>query len=142
MAYGVNAPFGLRPLCSINGGSWTEKTNEYYISSTIAANVTTGYASSIYTGDPVVFNTNYLQASVPFTAGTIALYNPTYADAAPSTFSINPILGVFMGCEYTLPNGTLVKSPFWPGGTVILNGSVISGWIQIQLGVTILSSFL
>ena len=31
MAYGVNAPFGLRPLCSINGGSWTEKTNEYNI---------------------------------------------------------------------------------------------------------------
>jgi hypothetical protein len=31
MAYGVNAPFGLQPISSISGGSWTEKVNEYYI---------------------------------------------------------------------------------------------------------------
>ncbi len=127
MAYGVNAPFGLRPFCSINGGSWTEKVNEYYIS--------TAYASSIYTGDPVIFNTsNTSPNSVPGagylgTAGTIAIYLPVYADGTPSTFSITPILGVFMGCEYTLPTGVLVKSPFWPGGTTTLAGSTIKCWV-------------
>lgn len=53
MAYGVNAPFGLRPSSSINGGSWTEKVNEYFISASADGNTT--YASNIFTGDPVIF---------------------------------------------------------------------------------------
>ena len=47
MAYGVNAPFGLRPISSINGGSWTEKVNEYFISA--SADGVTTYASNIFT---------------------------------------------------------------------------------------------
>ena len=34
-----------------------------------------------------------------------------------------------MGCEYTLPNGTLVQSPYWPGGTVVRAGSKIKAFV-------------
>lgn len=116
MAYGTNAPFGLRPLSSINGGSWTEKTNEY----TIYADANgASYANSIFTGDPVVFAPTLAQGN------NIAVYLPAKVTNTPSTFSPLPILGAFQGCEYTLPNGTVVKSPYWPGGTVVLAGSVI-----------------
>jgi|SRR5271154_446831 len=134
MAYGVNAPFGLRPISSITGGSWTEKVNEYYISSTTANGITTGYANSIFTGDPVVFNTANSNVNSAFTAtaGTIALYSPVYADATPSTFSVCPILGVFMGCEYlSTVTGTnnLIKSAYWPGASQIVPGSLIKAYV-------------
>lgn len=132
MSYGINAPQGLQPISTVTGGSWTQKLSVYYISSTTANGATTGYANSIYTGDPVVFNTANAGATFVNTAGTIALYNPTYTDAAPSTFAQAPILGVFMGCEYLTPNlgvNNLVKSPYWPGGTQIQAGSLIKAWV-------------
>jgi hypothetical protein len=121
MAYGTNAPFGLRPLSSISGGSWTEKTNEYYISST--ANGQTTYASNIFTGDPVIWN--------PVTAnqgsGTIARYGfNTDGNGGTNTVSV---LGVFMGCEYTLPTGILVKSAYWPSATQVYAGSQIKAYV-------------
>ncbi len=132
MSYGINAPQGLQPSSSVTGGSWTQKVTLYYISSTTAGGITTGYANSIFSGDPVVFNTSNAGATFDVTAGTIALYNPTYADAAPSTFAHAPILGVFMGCEYLTPNlGTnnLIKSPYWPGGAQVQTGSFIKAWV-------------
>lgn len=128
MAYGTNAPFGLRPFSSISGGSWTEKTNEYYIYA--SADGLTTYASSVFTGDPVVWGTS-LAASPTTTggAGTVAVYLPVRGVATPGTYSAVPILGVFQGCEYTLPNGTLIKSPYWAGGTAVRAGSVIKCWV-------------
>lgn len=121
MAYGVNAPFGLRPISSINGGSWTEKTNEYYISA--SADGATTYASNIFTGDPVVFNPAVADA------GTISVYLPNFTDAAPSTFSTLPILGVFQGCEYTDATGKLVQSPYWPASTRVQAGTKIKAFV-------------
>jgi hypothetical protein len=121
MAYGVNAPFGLRPISSINGGSWTEKTNEYSIFAD--ANGANTYNASIFTGDPVVFSP--ARANV----GTITRYLPAYTDATPSTFSVLPILGVFQGCEYTDVTGRLIKSPFWPASTLVYPGSTIRCWV-------------
>lgn len=124
MAYGTNAPFGLRPFSSISGGSWTEKTNEYFIYADATGAIT--YANSIFTNDPVVWGTSL--AANPTTlggVGTIAVYSPGRTVATPTTYSAVPILGVFQGCEYILPNGTLVKSPYWPGGTIVRAGSVI-----------------
>lgn len=132
MSYGINAPQGLQPISSVTGGSWTQKVTEYHISTTTANGITTGYATSIFTGDPVVFNTANTAATFVNTSGTIALYNPTYADAAPSTFAQAPILGVFMGCEYLTPNlgvNNLVKSPYWPGATQVQAGSIIKAWV-------------
>jgi len=121
MAYGVNAPFGLRPLSSIDGGSWTEKTNEYFIYADAAG--TTTYETSIFNGDPVVFNPINAQA------GTIARYLPNYADGTPSTFSDLPIVGVFQSCEYTNTTGNLVLSPYWPASTQVQAGSKIKAYV-------------
>ena len=121
MAYGVNAPFGLRPLSSIDGGSWTEKTNEYFIYAD--ADGTTTYGTSIFNGDPVVFNPSNAQA------GTIARYLPAYADGTPSTFSALPIVGVFQSCEYINTTGNLVLSPYWPANTQVQAGSKIKAYV-------------
>jgi hypothetical protein len=121
MAYGTNAPFGLRPLFSISGGSWTEKTNEYYIST--SADGATTYAANLFTGDPVIWN----PAAANQGGGTIAVctFNTDGTNAA-NTVSV---LGVFMGCEYTLPTGVLVKSAYWPASTAVLAGSVIKAFV-------------
>lgn len=124
MAYGVNAPFGLRPLSSISGGSWTEKTNEYYIAAT-ADGVTT-YGTSIFTGDPVIWNTAIANQG----GGTIARYGfNTDGNAGTNTTSV---LGVFMGCEYiSVVNGanTLIKSAYWPAATRVVAGTKIKAYV-------------
>lgn len=131
MAYGTNAPFGLKPLMSINGGSWTEKVNEYSIYA--SADGATTYATSIFTGDPVVWGTSMgATPAVNGAVGSIARYNPTFADATPSTFSVTPIVGVFMGCEYlSAVNGPLKyqTSAFWPASTQVVPGSTIKAFI-------------
>jgi hypothetical protein len=111
MAYGVNAPFGLRPLSS----------NEYYIST--STDGATTYAGNLFTGDPVIWN----PAAANQGGGTIAIctFNTDGTNAA-NTVSV---LGVFMGCEYTLPTGILVKSPYWPASTAVLAGSVIKAYV-------------
>lgn len=121
MAYGVNAPFGLRPISSISGGAWTEKTNEYYIYTNAAG--TTTYGTSIFTGDPVTWNPTLANA------GTISVYLPARTVATPGTYSALPILGVFMGCEYFDTNNILHKSPFWPAGTLVYPGSIIKAFV-------------
>lgn len=128
MAYGVNAPFGLRPLSSISGGSWTEKVNEYYIFA--STDGLTTYGTSIFTGDLVV-----LSASLA-TVNTIQLYLPTYTQnnsGTANTFAqTTPVLGVFMGCEYlSNVNGVnnLIKSAFWPAATQVVPGSVIKAYV-------------
>jgi hypothetical protein len=132
MAYGTNAPFGLRPMNSIVGGSWTEKVNEYKIYT--SADGATTYATSIFTGDPVQWGTSI--GATPTTTGlvgTIARYAPTFADATPSTFSTVPILGVFMGCRYVAANSVSatphISSPFWPASTLVKPGTSIIAYI-------------
>ena len=68
MAYGTNAPFGLRPLSSISGGNWTEKTNAYFIAA--SADGATTYGTNIFTGDPVIWNPAIANQG----GGTIARY--------------------------------------------------------------------
>lgn len=121
MAYGVNAPFGLKPISSITGGSWTEKTNTYPIFA--SADGATTYAANIFTGDPVVFSPTLAQA------GTISIYLPAFADGTPSTYSALPLLGVFQGCEYKDVTGKLIKSAYWPASTRVYPGSSIKAWV-------------
>ena len=121
MAYGVNAPFGLRPISSINGGSWTEKTNEYYISA--SADGATTYASNVFTGDPVIFN----PAAANQGGGTIARYGfNTDGDAGTNNVSV---VGVFAGCRYTDINGKLVQSAYWPASTRVQAGTQIIAFV-------------
>jgi hypothetical protein len=124
MSYGVNAPFGLRPVSSITGGNWTEKVNEYYISA--SADGTATYATSIFTGDPVIWNPVIANQG----GGTIARYgfNTDY-NAGTNTVSV---LGVFMGCEYFSTNtatNNLIKSAYWPASTQVVAGTKIKAYV-------------
>lgn len=117
MAYGVNAPFGLRPISSINGGSWTEKVNEYFISA--SADGATTYASNIFTGDPVIFNPTAANQG----GGTIARYR--FNSDFDNPDNAVSVLGVFQGCRYTDINGKLVQSAYWPASTRVQAGTKI-----------------
>jgi hypothetical protein len=132
MSYGINAPQGLQPIATVTGGSWTQLLTERYISSTTAGGITTGYGTSLFNGDPVVFNTLNTGATFDNTAGTIALYNPTYTDGTPSTFAQAPILGVFQSCEYfstQIGSNNLIKSNYWPAATIVQPGTLIKALI-------------
>lgn len=131
MSYGVNAPGGFKPLCSINGGNWSEKVNEYLIYA--SADGATTYTSSIYKGDPVTWGTSL--GATPQTngaIGTIAAYVSGYADGTPTVFNTVPILGIFMGCEYlSAVNGTssIVNSAYWPGASHVIPGTAIKAYV-------------
>lgn len=84
----VNGAYGLRPSRHMNGGC--HQTNAYSIAS--------GYASNIFTGDPVV---------ATGTGKNIELA------AAGTTNAI----GVFAGCQYVDQNGEQKFSPYWPAST-------------------------
>jgi hypothetical protein len=92
--YGTNSPFGLKP-----SRGWDGTTNPYLIAS--------GYATSLYKGDPIV----------PLADGTIGIGAVA-----------GPLLGVFWGCKYTLSSGT-VHSDYWPGATVTLNAANATAYI-------------
>ncbi len=99
MSYGTNAPQGLVPSLHISGATWSGQVEPYAIAS--------GYANNIYVGTPVKLNTD----------GTII----------PISSTTDPILGVFMGCFFQAQNAAgpgipIGLSPYWPGGTVTING--------------------
>jgi len=121
MAYGTNAPFGLRPLQSIHGGSWTEKTNQYYISASADGAAT--YGTSLFTGDPVIWN----PVAANQGGGTIARYG--FNGNGSNAGNAMSVLGVFMGCEYILPTGVLIKSPYWPAATAVYADTKIKAWV-------------
>jgi hypothetical protein len=121
MAYGKNAPFGLRPLSSISGGAWTEKTNKYYISTD--ANGQNSYGTNIFIGDPVIWN----PAGASQGGGTIARY--TFDNDQDVATNKVGVLGVFMGCSYTLPSGVYVTDAYWPGAINVMAGSKITALV-------------
>ena len=109
MAYGVNAPFGLKPSRFLSGATWNDQTNQYILN--------TDSNLSIFTNDPVVA-----------TAGggiTSAVYqDPTVAVTAGTL-----LIGSFQGCQYIDPNGFLVDSPSWITGTVIKAGTKVTAFV-------------
>lgn len=95
MAYGTNKSFGLKPVRYMSGAPYTGALSVYPIAN--------AYATSIYTGDPVVVLSD----------GTIGI------GVAGSS-----IRGVFMGVKYTDANGNPVFSKYWPASTSTQSGSV------------------
>lgn len=95
MAYGVNAPWGLKPWQYLNGTPYLGATREYPLAS--------GYVTSLFTGDPVM----------PLADGTIGIGTAG-----------NPCLGVFMGVKYTATDGSFQMRPMWTGATTVLTGTV------------------
>ena len=117
MAYGVNAPFGLRPYSHLNGGADDIRTNSNYVIDVVTA-------STLNKGDPVIFAPLIADSAVNayYTGGksTITRYNPTVnlqaANAATTITTNPPIVGIFQGCEYWV-NGTYYNQEYWVAGT-------------------------
>ena len=80
----TSAPYGLRPIWHPSG---------IIRPTALAGGIASAYGTAIYTGQPVILNTNGT-----LTAGTAA------ADLA----------GVFAGCQYTPSGGRPTFSPTWP----------------------------
>ena len=101
MAYPtVNGPYGLLPANLIGGRVFAGSTRMIPIAS--------GYATSLYYGDPVKFTSD----------GTLITSGLAYNSAAAET---GGTLGVFLGCEYTSSGGPIYgKNRYqkWTGGTV------------------------
>ncbi len=102
MAYGTDAPWGLRPYKTSNGALWNGQANVYPIAS--------GYATSIFTNDPV------------YVTGT---GNLIIAVAGAG----NPIFGVFQGVRYYAANGTYTFSAYWPANTVIQANTTVEALV-------------
>ncbi len=105
MSYGVNAPWGLRPMMK-QGASTFDMTETYPIAS--------GQAGNIFTGDLVYLSDNgYI---LPFISATNSLTNSNFP------------LGVFVGCNYTAqtssnPTNPYQMSPMWTSSTVTATGA-------------------
>jgi hypothetical protein len=140
MAYGVNAPFGLRPYSHLNGGADDIRTNSNYVIDVVTA-------STLNKGDPVIFAPAIADSAVNayYKGGqsVITRYNPNVAlqvGGTPTTITNSPpIVGVFMGCEYWV-NGTYYNQEYWVAGTPAT--SVVKAYViddpnviwDIQLG--------
>lgn len=101
MSYGTNGPQGLVPFRYANGAPYTGSQNAYPI--------TSGYATGLYTGDPVT----------SLSDGTIGI---GVAGAA--------IRGIFMGVQWTDPDGTIKFRPYWPASQSVLSGSAITAFVD------------
>lgn len=96
MSYGYDAPQGLQPYCTTTGATWNQATSQYLIAG--------GYATAIFSGDPVV----------QLGDGTIGLANPV----------TGPYLGVFWGCEYVdAATKLIVNSKYWPAAQAVMTGT-------------------
>jgi len=87
----TNAAYGLKAVRHLSGG--VVQTNAYTIAS--------GYATSIFTGDPVLQHSDGTLIIAVGTGGT------------PSVQTI----GVFDGCRYVNAAGEQVFSKYWPAST-------------------------
>lgn len=100
MAYPqVTGPYGLLPY-NLTGG-------QVFAGSTRMIPIASGYATSLYYGDPVKFTTT----------GTLITSGLAYNSAAAE---VGGTLGVFLGCEYTPAGGPLYgkqRYQYWAGGT-------------------------
>ena len=86
--------------------------------------IASGYAANIFTGDPVSL------AGVAVGEGTVEL--STLDGSRTGTIAAAPILGIFVGCEYTDSTGKPVKAAYWPTGTAQLSGT--TAWALVLEG--------
>jgi hypothetical protein len=113
------APYGFKPQGNVISAAYNHKTRLF--------GITSGYATNIGYGDPVI----------PVTAGTIQRDPMTTALTAPGC------LGIFLGCSYTDPNTSQkIFKQFWPASTVASDAVAYvfddpEGVFQIQADATL-----
>ena len=99
----TSAPFGFRASFH-NSGQMRPK----------AYTIATGYATNIFSGDPVKLTDN----------GVVQL-GSSDGTRSGTTDGIS-LLGIFAGCQYLDATGKPTISPFWPSGTT---GTEIVAWV-------------
>lgn len=105
----TSAPFGLRPVFHPSGLDRAFALANGIQAVSTSGNVSAGYASNIFKGQPVKMNT----------AGWIEV-------AATG----EPILGAFAGVEWTDATGRRRVSNFWPANESFQVGSVVAYFYQ------------
>tara|TARA_R110000737_G_scaffold346242_1_gene375783 strand:+ start:444 stop:1061 length:618 start_codon:yes stop_codon:yes gene_type:complete len=105
----IDAAFGLRPYKMLGAGANTSGLVSYPIQ-TIA---TAGSASVIYQGTTVI----------PLANGMLDIVGNANGGTVP-------ILGVFMGCEYTDLNGTPTFNNQYPGTAAVKANTAVTGLIS------------
>lgn len=108
MAYGnnTNAPAGFKPNSFIGGSLWNGAVSSYPVAS--------GYATSLFQGDPVAFLAD----------GTIGIAT------AGAQF-----LGIFQGIQYTDASGNYAFKNRWIGGTTTLGAENATATVVDAKGV-------
>ena len=105
----INASFGLRPYRML--GSATNSNGDMVFN--IQTSATAGTSSVIYQGSPVI----------PLTNGMIDIVGNANGGTVP-------ILGAFLGCNYTDLTGKPRWSPYWPGTAAVYANSVATATIS------------
>ena len=103
----TSAPFGFRPSFH-NSGQIRAK----------AYTIASGYAVSVFTGDPVKLTVN----------GVVQL--GTSDGTRSGTTDGVKLLGVFQGVEYRDSTGKPTISPFWTGSTATYNSEGATAWVM------------
>lgn len=98
----IDAAFGLRPYKMLGEGANTNGVSTYKIQLTGTA----GTSSVIYEGSPVI----------PLANGLIDIVGNANGGTVP-------LLGVFLGCNYTDLNGTPTFANKWPGTAAVKSGT-------------------
>jgi hypothetical protein len=104
----LDAAFGLRPYKMLGAGANTNGVVSFDIQTTATA----GTSSVIYEGTPVI----------PLANGMIDIVGA----AAGGTV---PLLGVFIGCQYTDLNGTPTFTNKWPGTAAVKSSTAATALI-------------
>ena len=98
----IDAAFGLRPYKMLGAGANTNGVMTFKIQTSATA----GTSSVIYEGSPVIPLANGLVDIVGAAAGGTV-----------------PLLGAFIGCNYTDLNGTPTFANKWPGTAAVKSGT-------------------
>lgn len=98
----IDAAFGLRPYRMLGNGANTNGVSTYKIQLTGTA----GTSSVIYEGTPVI----------PLANGLIDIVGNANGGTVP-------LLGAFLGCNYTDLNGKPTFANKWPGTSAVMSGT-------------------
>lgn len=98
----IDAAFGLRPYRMLGSGANTNGVSTYNIQLTGTA----GTSSVIYEGTPVI----------PLANGLVDIVGNANGGTVP-------LLGAFIGCNYTDLNGKPTYSNKWPGTSAVMAGT-------------------
>jgi hypothetical protein len=102
----IDAPRGFEPLRHVKGGV-IRASGTYKIQS--------GYATSLFTGDAVIANANYLNVAADNSA---------------------VIAGIFAGCRYRASDGSVVFSNYWPASTATLGSEDVQAYVFDDPGIS------